>query len=29
MNHQEQAIYPRNTWYVAATAAEVTDKPRL
>ena len=27
MNTTKQAIYPRNTWYVAATSAEVTDKP--
>ena len=27
MSKQAQPTYPRNTWYVAATAAEVTDKP--
>ncbi|RGE45982.1 aromatic ring-hydroxylating dioxygenase subunit alpha [Comamonas testosteroni] len=27
MNTTKQAIYARNTWYVAASSAEVTDKP--
>lgn len=27
MSNPQARTYPRNTWYVAATAAEVTDKP--